>query len=196
MSERIQGVHPKQYKGVQYKSTLEAETAETLDKLGLPINYEARKIVLLEGFRCPYQKNKVISITYKPDFIVGNIIIECKGFETPEWKIKKKLLFKWLMENEPDTIFYQIHDARKALLEALDPHLTYLGYAVKAEPKLKKGIMRQIEDAKHPILYDSIQQAMVELGLNGKPKGAILRSLTGKVQWVYGYNWKLVKLKL
>jgi hypothetical protein len=67
---------------------------------------------------------------------------------------------------------------------------------VKAEPKLKKGIMRQIEDAKHPTLYDSIQQAMIELGLNGKPKGAILRSLTGKVQWVYGYNWKLVKLKL
>jgi hypothetical protein len=75
---------------VRYKSTLEAETAETLDKLGLPINYEARKIVLLEGFRCPYQKNKVIGTSYKPDFLVGDIIIECKGFETPEWRNKKK----------------------------------------------------------------------------------------------------------
>ena len=88
MNGRIQGVHPKQYKGVQYKSTLEADTAETLDKLGLPINYEARKIVLLEGFRCQYQKNKVIGITYKPDFLVGNIIIECKGFGYRKCKAK------------------------------------------------------------------------------------------------------------
>ena len=45
-------------------------------------------------------------------------------------------------------------------------------------------------------LYDSIQQAMVELGIKGKPIGAILKSIIGKTDWVYGYNWKLVKLKL
>ena len=71
------------------------------------------------------------ALTYKPDFIVGPLMLECKGFETPEWKIKKKLVFKWLMENEPDTIFYQIHDARKQLLEALDAHWTYLGYCIE-----------------------------------------------------------------
>ena len=188
MSERIQGVHPKQYKGVQYKSTLEAETAEILDKLGLPINYEARKIVLLEGFRCQYQKNKVIGITYTPDFVIGPIMLECKGFETPEWKIKKKLLFKWLMENEPTTIFYQIHDARKSLLECLDSHWTYLGYAIQVIPKKSK--------AKEPCIYDSITQAMEELNLQGKPMGAILRSLTGQTEYVYGYSWKLIKIKL
>ncbi len=196
MSERIQNVQPKEYGGRTYRSTLEAETAQTLDALGIPFQYEERKILLQEGFRCPYQKDKVRDLTYTPDFTIGPIMLECKGFETPEWKIKKKLVFKWLMDNEPDTIFYQIHDARKALLEALDPHLTYLGYAVKAEPKPKRGILKQIEDIKHPLLYDSVQQAMAELGLNGKPKGAILRSLTNKVQWVYGYSWKLVKLKL
>ena len=128
MNGRIQGVHPKQYKGVQYKSTREADTAETLDKLGLPINYEARKIELIEGFRSPFQKDKVRSITYKPDFEIGPIIIECKGFETPEWKIKKKLLFKWLQENEPFTVFYQTHDAYKDVLNALDNHWSYLGF--------------------------------------------------------------------
>lgn len=196
MSERIQGVQPKEYNGRKYRSTLEAETAETLDKMGVPFAYEERKIVLQEGFRCQYQKEKVRDLTYTPDFIIGPIMLECKGFETPEWKIKKKLLFKWLTENEPDTIFYQIHDSKKSLLQALDNHWAYLGFAVHAEPKPKKGILNQIKDMEHPWLYGSISEAMHELNLKGKNIGPILRSLTGKTEYVYGYNWKLVKLKL
>lgn len=190
MSERIQGVHPKQYKGVQYKSTLEAETAETLDKLGLPINYEARKIVLLEGFRCQYQKNKVIGITYKPDFLVGNIIIECKGFETPEWRNKKKYIFKWLMENEPNTPFYQTHNSHKDVLLALDNHWSYLGYAVQVT---SKGSPKKPSITK---LYDSVAQAMSKLGLKGKNVGPVLRSMMGEKEWVYNHKWALKKLSL
>ena len=108
MNTRIQNVHPKEYKGVQYKSTLEAETAEALDCMGLPIRYEERRFTVLEGFRCPFQKDKVRAIYYTPDFWVGNIILECKGFETPEWLQKRKLVFKYLVENEPDLLFYQI----------------------------------------------------------------------------------------
>lgn len=190
MSERIQGVCPKEYKGVQYKSTLEAETAETLDKLGLPINYEARKIILLEGFRCPYQKNKVIGITYKPDFMVGDIIIECKGFETPEWRNKKKYIFKYLMENEPDTPFYQTHNSKKDVLLALDNHWSMLGFAIKVTSRgssKKPSVTR---------LFDSVRQAMIELGLNGKNIGPILRVMMGEKEWAYNYNWSLKKLKL
>ena len=190
MSERIQGVHPREYKGVQYKSTLEAETAETLDKLGLPVNYEARKIVLLEGFRCPYQKNKVIGITYKPDFMVGNILIECKGFETPEWRNKKKYIFKWLMENEPDTPFYQTHNSKKDVLLALDSHWSCLGYAIQVTSKASKTKPSQTR------LFDSVAQAMEELGLKNKNIGPILRTMTGEKEWAYNYNFKLKKLLL
>ena len=190
MSERIVNVHEADYNGRHFRSTLEAETAKTLDALGIPYAYEERKIELLEGFRSPFQKDKVRSITYTPDFIIGPIILECKGFETPEWKLKKKLVFKWLQENEPSAIFYQIHDAKKSLLEMLDNHLTYLGLAVQVT---SKGTKKQPSETK---LYESIDEAMVELKLKGKPKGAILRSLLGKTDYVYGYNWKLIKIKL
>lgn len=190
MSERIQGVQPKEYKGIQYKSTLEAETAKTLDKLGLPINYEARKIVLLEGFRCPYQKNKVIGITYKPDFMVGDIIIECKGFETPEWRNKKKYIFKYLMENEPTTPFYQTHNSRKDVLLALDNHWSYLGLAVQVT---SKGSPKKPSTTQ---LFDSVANAMEDLNLKGKNLGPILSSMMGDKEYAYNYNWKLVKLKL
>lgn len=190
MSGRIQGVHPKEYKGVQYKSTLEAETAETLDKLGLPVNYEAKKIVLLEGFKCPYQKNKVIGITYKPDFTIGNIIIECKGFETPEWRNKKKYIFKYLMENEPGTAFYQTHNSRKDILLALDDHWSHLGYAIQVTSK---------GSAQNPPitqLFESVGQAMEALHLKGKNIGPVLKCMMGEKDVIYGYNWKLKKLSL
>lgn len=188
MSDRIQGVTPKEYKGIKYKSTLEAETAETLDKLGLPVNYEPKKIVLLDGFRCPYQKDKVRGITYKPDFVVGNIIIECKGFETPEWKNKKKYIFKWLMENEPLTPFYETHNSGKDVLLALDNHWSYLGYTVQVT---SKGSPKKPSETK---LFGSVAQAMEELNLKGKNVGPILRTMTGDKDWAYGHSWKLVKL--
>jgi hypothetical protein len=189
MSERIQNVQPKEYGGRIYRSTLEAETAQTLDALGIPFQYEERKILLQQGFRCPYQKDKVRDLTYTPDFIIGPIMLECKGFETPEWKIKKKLVFKWLLENEPNTIFYQIHDAKRSLLEVLDKHLNYLGYAVKVTTKPTK------KKSSESMMFDSIAQAMEELNLHC-PLGAIMSSLTGKREYVNGYKFELYKLTL
>lgn len=195
MSERILNVdHHKEiaYNGKVFRSSLEAQTAKTLDELGIPYAYEERKIILQESFRCPYQKNMVRQLSYTPDFEIGSgILIECKGFETPEWKIKKKIIFKWLMENEPGTCFYQIHDSKKQLLETLDHQWSYLGYAIEVTPK---GTRKEPNPPSK--LYDSIDEAFEDLNLVGKPKGAILRSLTGKSPYVYGYKWNLKKIEL
>ena len=191
MSERIQNVQPKEYKGVMYKSTLEAETAEALDCMGLPIRYEERRLTVFEGFRCPFQKDKVRAIYYKPDFMVGDIILECKGFETPEYLLKKKLIFKYLIDNEPNLIFHQIHDTRKDLLKALDPHWSYLGYAVRVTSKKKKK-----KEQPFTKLYDSVAQALYDLNIRTRALGSIMRSLTGRTEYVFGYSWKLEKLKI
>lgn len=188
MNGRIQGVQETEYKGRIFRSKLEAQTAETLDKLGIPYAYEERKIELIEGFRSPFQKDKVRSITYKPDFEIGSIIIECKGFETPEWKIKKKLLFKWLQENEPFTVFYQTHDAQKDVLNALDNHWSYLGFYIETSSK---------ESRNHPSVtqrFESVREAMAELKLKNKAIGPILRVLIGDKEYAYKYNWKLKKV--
>lgn len=185
MGSRIQGTTPKEYNGVHYRSTLEADTAENLDLLGIPFSYESRKITLLEGFRCNYQKEKVRAIHYIPDFIIGNIIIECKGFETPEWKQKKKYVFKYLMENEPNTYFHQTHDSGKDLVLALDSHWKSLGFQIKVVPKK--------QPTKY-FIFSSIKEAMNKLSLEGKAVGSIVRSLTGKAEYIYGYTWKLMKI--
>ena len=191
MGERIQNVHEKWYKGVKYKSTLEADTAEALDKMGLPIRYEERVLTIFKGFRCSYQKDKVRDTVYKPDFWVGNIILECKGYETPEWRLKKKLVFKYLMENEPDVLFYQIHDARRQLIQALDPHWNYLGYTIRVTSNKKNDKGQAFTH-----LYDSVAIAMVNLGIEKRAIGPIVRSIMGVQEFVYGYNWKLEKLRI
>lgn len=189
MSEHIVGVNPKEYNGRVYKSTLEAHTAETLDKLGIPWEYEPKTLTIQEGFYCPWQKRKVLDIEYIPDFVIGPIMIETKGFETPDWKIKKKLFFKYLKENDPDAIWYMVKND-KQLLQALDRHLTYLGYAVQVTSKPTRKQPSQTK------LYDSIAEAMSELGMQTKSPVSILRSLTGQREYVYGYNWKLIKIEL
>ena len=190
MSERIVNVHEKWYKDVKYRSTLEANTAEVLDLLGLPIRYEERVITLLDGFRCPFQKDKVRGITYTPDFwLTDKIIIECKGFETPEWKNKKKYIYKYLVDNEPDIMFYQIHDCQKSLLKVLDNYWQLFGYKiqVKSRPKGRNAV-------EETYIYDAVVGAMEDLKLGGKALGPIVNSLTGKREYVYNYNWKLVKV--
>lgn len=185
---RIQGTVPKEYNGVHYRSTLEADTAMTLDLLGIPYTYESRRITLLESFRCSFQKSMVRAIHYTPDFIIGNIIIECKGFETPEWKQKKKYVFKYLMENEPNTIFYQTHNSNKDLLMALDNHWETLGFQIQVSSKPTKKSPSTVTT------FPSIKEALKSLGLQSKVIGLLTSSFIGKRDWVYGYNWKLTKI--
>jgi hypothetical protein len=193
MSERILNVDHNEaieYNGRKFRSKLELQTAKTLDALGIPYDYETRKIVLQDSFRCPFQKDKVRQLTYTADFIIGPLMIECKGFETPEWKIKKKLIFKWLMDNEPETIFYQIHDARKELLQVINKHLPYLGLAIRVTSKATR---KKPSESK---LYSSIDEALDDIHLNGMPWGSIMSVLLGKREYSMGYNFKFEKITL
>ena len=188
MGTRIQNVKQQDWNGLHFRSSLEAQTAKILNMLGIPFKYEERKLTLQEGFRSPFQKDKIRAVSYTPDFEIGNIMLECKGFETPEWKIKKKLLFKYLADNEPHIIFYQIHDSKKSLLEVLDKHWRELGYNIQVIEKPTKKLIFE------PLYFDSIHQAIEALNLKCRSIGMILNSLIGNKEYILGYNWKLIKL--
>ena len=187
MTERIQNVHPKEYDGIKYRSTLEADTAKVLSALGISFLYEHRKIILLEGFNCPYEDKKVRAITYTPDFEIplphGNIMLECKGFETPEWKNKRKYLYKYLMENEPNTKFYMVYSCKRDLIKALDNYWYDLGYCIEVINKKGKSF-----------IFSSIKEAMKSLSLENKPFHRILNCLAGSIPQAFKYQWRLKKV--
>ena len=63
-----------------YRSGLEADVAEQLDTAGIAYEYETRRL--------PYK----VDAKYVPDFIIGDMIIECKGRFTSEDRRKMRLV--------------------------------------------------------------------------------------------------------
>ena len=66
---------------------------------------------------------KIIGVKYTPDFTfnIGDrlIVIEIKGFSNDRYPYQKKLFFKWLEDNTPNSAFFEIHNM-KQLKQALE----------------------------------------------------------------------------
>ena len=68
---------------------------------------------------------KIISLKYTPDFVfsIGDklIVIEIKGYSNDRYPYQKKLFFKWLEDNHPDSAFFEIHNNKqlKAAIEII-----------------------------------------------------------------------------
>jgi len=104
----------KTYKGVQYRSMLEVTCAMLLAQHGIEFQYEPYEITLVEGDKYPgiiYEKKTrkkkkiygpstgtIRRVSYTPDFIGKGWVIETKGYETPEFKLKWKLFQLELMK--------------------------------------------------------------------------------------------------
>jgi hypothetical protein len=104
----------KVYNGIKYKSMLEVTCATLLDQSGISFQYEPYEMVLVHGSKYPGQiyekqvkkkvrtygpaRGNIRSISYTPDFVGENWIIETKGYETPEFKMKWKLFQHELMK--------------------------------------------------------------------------------------------------
>lgn len=96
----------------QYKSNLEAIAARLLEEAGIPFKYEPWRVELLPsskwdgisyesvGKKKTFKKVESIrSITYTPDFVGENWVIETKGMKTQDFIIRWKLFKKYLTSN-------------------------------------------------------------------------------------------------
>lgn len=136
-NKKIKNASPLEYDGISFKSKLEKMAYQTLKENNLPVEYEPQKFIIWEGFKptVPFynkdtktrmlrqETKKIIDISYTPDFIVRYnsylVILELKGFENNVYPLKKKIFRKWLEENEPKSIYFEIY-TKKQLLQAID----------------------------------------------------------------------------
>ena len=119
--------------GIKFKSKWECKVYQMLKEAGLNPQYEGLKITLQEAFepKVPFftrikdkrrlpgfriDDYKVRAITYSPDFkVVYNnktYFIEAKGMKTDSYQLKVKLFRKWLEENYPDSIAFEVYIQR------------------------------------------------------------------------------------
>lgn len=136
-NRKIINASPLKFDGISFKSKLEKMTYQTLKEHGFPAEYEPRKFIIWEGFKpsVPFynkdkstrmlklESKKIISISYTPDFMFRYndyiVIIECKGIENDCFYLKKKLFRKWLEDNLPDSIYFEVY-TKKQLLQAIN----------------------------------------------------------------------------
>lgn len=93
---KVKNATPTQLDGIKFRSKLEAYTYKKLKEAKVYAEYESTHFELIPKFE--YQGEKVRAMTYLPDFVGKDFIIECKGLMGDSfplrWKIFKYILMK------------------------------------------------------------------------------------------------------
>lgn len=89
---------------IQFKSKLEGYCYSQLKLANIQADYEPKHFTLLPSFI--YNNESIRKMTYKPDFVGKDFIIECKGFVTDSFPLRWKL-FKYTLHllNSNYTLF-------------------------------------------------------------------------------------------
>lgn len=74
---KVRNATPLTYEGIKFRSKLEVFTYKLLKKNNIKADYEKYKFTLLDSFR--YNNEAVRKMTYTPDFVGKEFVIECKG---------------------------------------------------------------------------------------------------------------------
>lgn len=122
------------YRGVEYKSGLEKYMAQLLYENKIKFQYEPEKFVVQPKFKFESEsyerqsnskgdfKNRgekiVLPITYTPDFVGDNFIIETKGYANESFPMKWKM-FKYLVHNELMNVILYKPQTRKECDETI-----------------------------------------------------------------------------
>ena len=94
---KVKNATPTEYLGIQFKSRLEMYCYKQLVDNKIKAKYEDVTYILMPGFK--FLNKSFRPITYTPDFIGKDFIIECKGYKTEVFKIKWKLFLYYLINN-------------------------------------------------------------------------------------------------
>ena len=92
---KVRNATANEYDGIKFRSKLETYCYQKLKEAKIEAKYEAEHFLLIPKFE--YNGEKIRPMTYLPDFIGKDFIIECKGLITDSfplrWKIFKYSLF-------------------------------------------------------------------------------------------------------
>lgn len=110
-SQKIKNATPNILDGIKFRSKLETYTYKKLKEANISAEYEQHKYELLPAFT--FNGKKYRPITYLPDFVGNNFVIECKGFPNDVFPLKAKLFNYYLYKYMPDTNYYIVHTQKQ-----------------------------------------------------------------------------------
>lgn len=77
-NKKIKNATPHEHDGIKFRSKLEVFTYTEFIKNGIKLDYEPMAFELIPSF--VFNGKKIRPMTYTPDFLHNDFVIECKGF--------------------------------------------------------------------------------------------------------------------
>lgn len=108
---KVRNATPNEYNGIKFRSKLETYTYKKLKEADITADYEMHRYELLPAFT--FNDKKYRPMTYLPDFVGKNFIIECKGYPNEAWPLREKLFRYYLYSNRLDIDFYVVHTQKE-----------------------------------------------------------------------------------
>ena len=103
-NKKVKNATPQIINGIKFRSKLEVFMYNLLLQFGIIAEYESHRFILIPSFK--YEGKTQRAITYTPDFVGEDFIIECKGWGNDVWPLKKKMFMKHILDNNINKKFY------------------------------------------------------------------------------------------
>lgn len=118
-NQKVRNATPTEYEGIKFRSKLEVATYKLFKEAGITPQYEEKSFEMVPAFS--FMGVKIRPMTYKPDFIVGNYVIECKGNPNDAWPVREKVFKYHLHKTNSNYEFYVVKTQKevKALIEKI-----------------------------------------------------------------------------
>lgn len=108
---KVRNATPNIYDGIKFRSKLETYTYKKLKEAGIDAEYESTHFELIPKFE--YNGEKVRAMTYLPDFVGKNFIIECKGLVTDSFPLRWKIFKYYLKQENKDYKLFLVRNQRQ-----------------------------------------------------------------------------------
>lgn len=108
---KVRNATPNIYDGIKFRSKLETYTYKKLKEAGIDAEYESNHFELIPKFE--YNGEKVRAMTYLPDFVGKNFIIECKGLVTDSFPLRWKIFKYYLKQENKDYKLFLVRNQKQ-----------------------------------------------------------------------------------
>lgn len=108
---RIKNAQPNVYDSIKFRSKLETYTYKKLKENNILAEYEALHFELIPKFE--YNGEKVRAMTYLPDFVGKDFIIECKGMMGDSFPLRWKIFKYTLMQSNSNYRLFLVRNQKQ-----------------------------------------------------------------------------------
>lgn len=108
---KVRNATPNIYDGIKFRSKLETYTYKKLKEAGIDAEYESTHFELIPKFE--YNGEKVRAMTYLPDFVGKNFIVECKGLVTDSFPLRWKIFKYYLKQENKDYKLFLVRNQKQ-----------------------------------------------------------------------------------